>query len=229
MSKSIQVKNLSKIYRIGSADKEHDTFIDYLFHFNKNYQSQILKNISSLSNFKKNEESDNVLYALDNVSFEIKKGELYGVIGANGAGKSTLLKILSRITWPSSGEVQIQGKVASLLEVGTGFHLDLTGKENVYLNGTYLGMTKEIDDKYEEIVSFSNVGKFIDTPVKRYSTGMLMRLAFSVAAFLDTEVLLIDEVLAVGDASFQKSVLAKWTNYLKVVKLFFLLAIRFLH
>ena len=124
--------------------------------------------------------------------------------------KSTLLKILSRITWPSSGEVQIQGKVASLLEVGTGFHLDLTGKENVYLNGTYLGMTKkEIDDKYEEIVSFSNVGKFIDTPVKRYSTGMLMRLAFSVAAFLDTEVLLIDEVLAVGDASFQKKCLGK--------------------
>jgi lipopolysaccharide transport system ATP-binding protein len=144
------------------------------------------------------------------VSFEVKPGEVVGVIGKNGAGKSTLLKVLSRITYPTSGQVHLNGRVSSLLEVGTGFHPELTGRENVYLNGTILGMTRvEIDQKFEEIVEFSGISKFIDTPVKFYSSGMGVRLAFSVAAHLEPEILLIDEVLSVGDAAFQKKSLGK--------------------
>jgi lipopolysaccharide transport system ATP-binding protein len=149
-------------------------------------------------------------HALRNVSFELKKGEVLGIIGKNGAGKSTLLKILSQITKPSSGRIEINGRVASLLEVGTGFHPELTGRENIYLNGTILGMSrKEVKEKFDEIVAFSGVEKFIDTPVKHYSSGMYVRLAFAVAAHLEPEILIIDEVLAVGDAEFQKKCLGK--------------------
>ena len=150
------------------------------------------------------------LWALDDVSLEIKRGEVVGIVGHNGAGKSTLLKILSRVTKPTRGSAEINGRVGSLLEVGTGFHPELTGRENIYLNGAILGMRKaEIDRKFDEIVAFAEVEKFIDTPVKRYSSGMYVRLAFGVAAHLETEVLLVDEVLAVGDAQFQKKCFAK--------------------
>ena len=150
------------------------------------------------------------LWALKDVSFEVKRGEVVGIIGRNGAGKSTLLKILSRITKPTEGEVQIRGRIGSLLEVGTGFHPELTGRENIYLNGTILGMRKsEIDRKFDEIVAFSEIERFLDTPVKHYSSGMYMRLAFAVAAHLEAEILLVDEVLAVGDAQFQKKCLGK--------------------
>jgi lipopolysaccharide transport system ATP-binding protein len=149
-------------------------------------------------------------WALDNVSFEVKEGEVLGIIGRNGAGKSTLLKILSQVTTPTSGEIKVRGRIASLLEVGTGFHPDLTGRENVFLNGAILGMTKaEIRKKFDEIVDFSGVEEFIDTPVKRYSSGMYVRLAFAVAAHLEPEILIVDEVLAVGDAQFQKKCLGK--------------------
>jgi len=152
----------------------------------------------------------NCIWALDDVSFEIKHGDVIGIIGRNGAGKSTLLKILSRITKPTKGHAEIHGRVGSLLEVGTGFHPELTGRENIYLNGAILGMRKgEIDRKFDEIVAFAEVEKFIDTPVKRYSSGMHVRLAFAVAAHMETEILLVDEVLAVGDAEFQKKCLGK--------------------
>jgi len=150
------------------------------------------------------------MLALNDVSFEVKRGEVLGIIGRNGAGKSTLLKILSEVTSPTKGQVKIKGRVASLLEVGTGFHPELTGRENIYLNGAILGMTKkEIADKFDEIVAFAEVEKFIDTPVKRYSSGMYVRLAFAVAAHLEPEILIVDEVLAVGDAQFQKKCLGK--------------------
>ena len=149
-------------------------------------------------------------WALKEVSFEIKRGEVVGIIGRNGAGKSTLLKILSRITPPTSGRIRISGRVASLLEVGTGFHPELTGRENIFLNGAILGMTRaEIKSKFDEIVAFAEVEKFLDTPVKRYSSGMYVRLAFAVAAHLEPEILIVDEVLAVGDAEFQKKCLGK--------------------
>ncbi|PKP60030.1 ABC transporter ATP-binding protein [Candidatus Atribacteria bacterium HGW-Atribacteria-1] len=152
----------------------------------------------------------NTMWALKDVSFTVNKGEIVGIIGKNGAGKSTLLKLLTRITEPTSGEAIMRGRVASLLEVGTGFHGELTGRENIYLNGAILGMKKkEIDEKFDEIVEFSGVEKFIDTPVKRYSSGMYVRLAFAVAAHLEPEILLVDEVLAVGDAEFQKKCLGK--------------------
>jgi lipopolysaccharide transport system ATP-binding protein len=156
------------------------------------------------------------VWALKDVSFEIKRGEAVGIIGRNGAGKSTLLKILSRITEPSTGRVTIKGRVASLLEVGTGFHPELSGRENIYLNGTILGMTRvEIKQKFDEIVAFAEVEKYLDTPVKRYSSGMYVRLAFAVAAHLEPEILVVDEVLAVGDAQFQKKCLGKMGDVAK--------------
>src|SRR5213078_1642510 len=153
---------------------------------------------------------DDEIWALRGVSFEVKQGEILGIIGRNGAGKSTLLKILSRVTAPTSGEVRVKGRIASLLEVGTGFHPELTGRENVFLNGAIMGMTKaEIRKKFDEIVNFAGVERYMDTPVKRYSSGMYVRLAFAVAAHLETETLICDEVLAVGDAQFQKKCIGK--------------------
>jgi lipopolysaccharide transport system ATP-binding protein len=156
------------------------------------------------------ERRDHAIWALDGVSFELRRGEVLGLIGANGAGKTTLLKVLSRITEPTDGQVVLRGRVGSLLEVGTGFHPELTGRENVYLNGAILGMRKaEIDRRFDEIVDFSGIARFLDTPVKRFSSGMQVRLAFSVAAHLEPEILLVDEVLAVGDAEFQRRCLGK--------------------
>ena len=170
------------------------------------------KKLKKLTAFENNNDND-IVWALKDISFSIKVGEVVGVIGRNGAGKSTLLKILSQITNPTSGIAKINGRVASLLEVGTGFHPELTGRENIYLNGTILGMKKiEIDNKFDDIVEFSEVRKFIDTPVKRYSSGMRVRLAFAIAANLDPEILLIDEVLAVGDVDFQNKCLNKMEN-----------------
>ncbi len=165
---------------------------------------------------KKDYSSKEEFWALKDLNFQIEQGDRIGVIGRNGAGKSTLLKVLSRITEPSTGKISIKGRVASLLEVGTGFHPELTGRENIYLNGAILGMTrKEIKEKFNEIVSFAEIGKFLDTPVKRYSSGMYVRLAFAVAAHLDPEILIIDEVLAVGDAQFQRKSLGKMDDVSK--------------
>ena len=207
----ISVKNLSKSYRLGTLGTK--TFIEEISKigiFRKKetpVDPKVLeqfasggKSIEHLSGEEKNS-----FRALKDISFDIYPGEIIGVIGKNGAGKSTLLKILSRITEPTSGEAFLRGRVGSLLEVGTGFHPDLTGRENVYLSGTIHGLShKEIDDKFEGILGFSQLEQFIDTPVKRYSSGMYIRLGFAVAAFLEPEILIVDEVLAVGDASFQK-------------------------
>ncbi|HVY70241.1 MAG TPA: ABC transporter ATP-binding protein, partial [Verrucomicrobiae bacterium] len=209
---AISVEGLSKAYRIGLKDQQHETFLSAVAAWVKSPFTNF-REVRNLSRFDAPGESaarEDIFWALQNVSFDVKQGEAVAIIGRNGAGKSTLLKILSRITEPTQGRARIFGRVGSLLEVGTGFHPDLTGRENVYLNGTILGMKKrEIDAKFEEIVEFSGVEKFIDTPVKRYSSGMRVRLAFSVAAHLEPEILVIDEVLAVGDAEFQKRCLGK--------------------
>jgi len=206
---AIRAENLSKRYRIGSREPYkalRDTITDAMCVPFRAVASALNGRRSAASS----QPSDNIIWALKDVSFEIKQGEVVGVIGRNGAGKSTLLKILSRITEPTEGYAEIHGRVGSLLEVGTGFHPELTGRENIYLNGAILGMKKtEIDRKFDEIVAFAEVEKFIDTPVKHYSTGMSVRLAFSVAAHLEPEILLVDEVLAVGDAAFQKKCLGK--------------------
>lgn len=208
----IKVSNLSKAYRIGLKEQQHDTLGSLVASWVKSPLKNF-KKLKGLAEINLNDNNPDVFWALKDINFEVKRGEVLGIIGKNGAGKSTLLKILSRITEPSTGRVEIYGRVASLLEVGTGFNPELTGRENVYLNGTILGMTrKEIDRKFDEIVEFSGVEKFIDTPVKRYSSGMKVRLAFSVAAHLDPEVLIIDEVLAVGDAEFQKKCLGKMSD-----------------
>lgn len=207
---AITVENLSKCYRIGLKEQMHETFGGALGAWLKS-PFENLKKLKNLTRFNPGEpESDDLIWALKDVSFTVKPGEVIGIIGRNGAGKSTLLKILSRIVEPTSGRALINGRVASLLEVGTGFHPELTGRENIYLNGAVLGMTKqEINAKFDDIVSFAEIGKFLDTPVKRYSSGMAVRLAFAVAAHLDPEILLIDEVLAVGDIGFQKKCLGK--------------------
>ena len=206
---AIEANNLSKRYRIGLKEEIHDTFVSSAISWLKSPFSNYRK-VHSLSSFSDNGETDDVIWALKDVSFNVRRGEVLGIIGKNGAGKSTLLKILCRITEPTSGQAQVYGKIASLLEVGTGFHPELTGRDNVYLNGTILGMTRtEINKKFDEIVAFSGIEKFIETPVKRYSSGMRVRLAFAVAAHLDPEILLIDEVLAVGDSEFQEKCLGK--------------------
>lgn len=200
----IQIENLSKKYRIGIEKKYYslrDT-IEGLLH----QPQQLLKSINS----NPNELADDEIWALKDVNLSVSSGEVLGIIGANGAGKSTLLKIISRITPPTTGEIKLRRKVASLLEVGTGFHQELTGRENIFLNGSILGMKrKEIKNKFDNIVEFAAVEKFIDTPVKHYSSGMYVRLAFAIAAFLESEILIIDEVLAVGDAHFQKKSISR--------------------
>jgi lipopolysaccharide transport system ATP-binding protein len=203
----VSVTNLTKKYRIGLKEERYDKLSEKLTYLLMS-PFRKLKEIRSLSNLEKNESSIHV--ALKNINLKVNKGEIVGIIGRNGAGKSTILKILSRVTSPTSGDYTIIGRVASLLEVGTGFHPELTGRENVYLNGTILGMKKkEVDNKFNSIVSFSGVESFIDTPIKRYSSGMRVRLAFAVAAHLEPDVLIIDEVLAVGDNEFQKKCLGK--------------------
>lgn len=207
MATVIEVKGLSKKYRIGKAEKRADTITGTLV----NALKSPLRNLRQIGNLSRlDRDEDSVFWALRDVSFEVKQGEVLGIIGHNGAGKSTLLKILSRITEPTAGEVRISGRVAALLEVGTGFHPELTGRENIYMNGTILGMRKkEIDTRLDEIVAFSGVETYLDTPVKFYSSGMRVRLGFSVAAHLEPEILIIDEVLAVGDAEFQSKCLGK--------------------
>lgn len=204
---AIEVKNLSKIYRIGLKEQKQETLTGAVIEALKKPVRNFRK-IKNLQNGHHN--GEDVFWALKDVSFTLQKGEILGIIGSNGAGKSTLLKLLSRITYPSAGKIECRGKVASLLEVGTGFNPELTGRENVYLNGTILGLSKkEIDERFADIVEFSGIEKFIETPVKRYSSGMKVRLAFAVAAHLDPEVLIIDEVLAVGDADFQRKCIGK--------------------
>ena len=207
---AIKVENLSKIYRLGeigtgtiSRDME------------RWFKTKVLKQEDPFlkigeTNDRANKGKSDIVYSLQDINFEIQQGDAVGIIGRNGAGKSTLLKILSRVTTPTTGRINIKGRVASLLEVGTGFHPELTGRENIYLNGAILGMRKrEIDRKLDEIIDFSGVERYIDTPVKRYSSGMYVRLAFAVAAHLESEILIVDEVLAVGDAEFQKKCLGK--------------------
>ncbi|MEA1901790.1 MAG: ABC transporter ATP-binding protein [Thermodesulfobacteriota bacterium] len=218
---AIKVDNISKVYRIGAKEELHDSFggalVDLIKSPLKNYRKyRSLYKFDDIKPGRNDNPTSNpsdIIWALNDISFQQKKGEVLGIIGRNGAGKSTLLKILSRITDPTSGRVEIRGKISSLLEVGTGFHKELTGRDNVYLNGTILGMKKkEVDRKFDEIVDFSGVEKFIDTPVKRYSSGMKVRLAFSVAAHMEPDILIIDEVLAVGDAVFQQKCLGKMSE-----------------
>ena len=207
---AISVENLSKRYRIGVRNQRRDTLVGNAIEA-LSAPLRNLKRLARLSRFDENEDDrPDVVWAVRDVSFDVEPGEVVGVIGRNGAGKSTLLKLLTRIAVPTSGEAVINGHVSSLLEVGTGFHPELTGRENVYLNGAVLGMTRrEISRKFDEIVDFSGVERFIETPVKRYSSGMKVRLAFSVAAHLEPEILLVDEVLSVGDWEFQKKCLGK--------------------
>jgi lipopolysaccharide transport system ATP-binding protein len=219
----IQVENLSKHYVLGKNGNSeglrhviHDALTAPLRRWQNRPASYSEPNIGKNGSLPLNQKPATDFWALKDVSFEIKQGEVVGVIGRNGAGKSTLLKILSRITEQTEGRVEITGRVASLLEVGTGFHPELTGRENVFLNGAILGMTRsEIRKKFDEIVAFAEVEKFLDTPVKRYSSGMYVRLAFAVAAHLEPEILIVDEVLAVGDAQFQKKCLGKMKDIAK--------------
>lgn len=208
----IQAKGLSKQYVIGARQKRHNTLGDHI----AETMSAPFRSLASTFNRSKKSEAGEMIWALEDISFDVRQGEVIGVIGRNGAGKSTLLKILSRITEPTKGHVDIRGRIACLLEVGTGFHPELTGRENIYLNGAILGMRRhEIVRKFDEIVSFAEIDRFLDTPVKRYSTGMYMRLGFAVAASLDPEILIVDEVLAVGDAAFQKKCLGRMAGVAK--------------
>lgn len=209
----VRIEGLSKQYKIGAQQKNHRSLRDHLVSSLKSLWSRnghgILPKKAGSGEFERIAASG-TFWALQDVSFEVKQGETVGIIGRNGAGKSTLLKLLSRITEPTRGRIELDGRVAALLEVGTGFHSELTGRENIYLNGTILGMKRaDITRQLDEIVAFAEVEQFIDTPVKRYSSGMTLRLAFAVAAHLNPEILIIDEVLAVGDAAFQKKCLGK--------------------
>jgi len=210
----ITVENLSKRYLIGHQADTHSHYIAFRDVIARGVR-EFVRKTADMIHGRQIVQGDEVekFWALKDVSFEVKQGEVLGIIGRNGAGKSTLLKILSRITDPTEGRVVLRGRVASLLEVGTGFHNELTGRENIYLNGAILGMSQgEIKRKFDEIVAFAEVEQLLDTPVKRYSSGMYVRLAFSVAAHLEPELLVIDEVLAVGDAAFQKKCLGKMSD-----------------
>ncbi len=203
MKPIVRVQNLSKQYLLGEREAGYGTLRETII-------DALRLPLRRLRRHNGNASKDHTIWALNDVNFEVNRGEIVGIIGRNGAGKSTLLKILSRITEPTQGRVELYGRIASLLEVGTGFHPELTGRENIFLNGTILGMSRtEIKRKFNEIVEFAEIEKFLDTPVKRYSSGMYVRLAFAVAAHLDPEILLVDEVLAVGDAAFQKKCLDK--------------------
>ena len=209
MRTAIIVENLSKQYRlgqIGTGTISHD--LNRWWHRIRGKEDPYLK--IGVSNDRTSTGGSNYVWALEDINFEVKEGEVLGIIGKNGAGKSTLLKILSKVTGPTTGSIKARGRIASLLEVGTGFHPELTGRENIYLNGTILGMTrKEVKKKLDEIVDFAGVARYLDTPVKRYSSGMMVRLGFAVAAHLEPEILIVDEVLAVGDAEFQKKAVGK--------------------
>jgi lipopolysaccharide transport system ATP-binding protein len=215
MSSVIKVENLSKQYRlgeIGTGSISHD--LNRWWHTVRGKEDPYLK-IGETNDRSKKGESEYV-WSLKDINFEIEQGDAVGIIGRNGAGKSTLLKILSRVTGPTTGSLKVKGRIASLLEVGTGFHPELSGRENIFLNGAILGMRKhEIQRKFDEIVDFSGVERYIDTPVKRYSSGMYVRLAFAVAAHLESEILIVDEVLAVGDAEFQRKCLGKMNDVSK--------------
>ena len=205
---AVQVRGLGKKYRIGALEEGRrtlrETLTDSLAAPFRKAASLLSGNASGAAGMEEE------IWALKDISFDVPRGQVLGIIGKNGAGKSTLLKVLSRITEPTEGVIEIRGRVGSLLEVGTGFHPELTGRENVYLNGAILGMTRvEIDAKFDEIVAFAEVERFLDTPVKHYSSGMYVRLAFAVAAHLEPEILVVDEVLAVGDAAFQQKCLGK--------------------
>lgn len=210
---AIRCQSVGKRYRLGQRERYkalRDTLTDVIY-----APFRLVRSVFQKAE-RRDGNGDSILWALKDVSFEVNRGEVVGIIGRNGAGKSTLLKILSRITKPTEGQVEIHGRVGSLLEVGTGFHPELTGRENIYLNGSILGMKKvEINRKFDEIVAFAEVEDFIDTPVKRYSSGMYVRLAFAVAAHLEPEILVVDEVLAVGDAKFQKKCLGKMGDVAK--------------
>jgi lipopolysaccharide transport system ATP-binding protein len=208
-SLAIKVSGIGKAYRIGLEEEKHDTIGALIGSWIKSPISNF-RRLRQLSKIQPGSNDSDIFWAVKEISFEVRRGEVIGIIGRNGAGKSTLLKILSRVTDPTTGEIDMYGRVASLLEVGTGFNPELTGRENVFLNGTILGMTKkEVENKFDEIIKFSGVRKFIDTPIKRYSSGMKVRLAFAVAAHLDPEILIIDEVLAVGDFEFQNKCINK--------------------
>jgi len=216
MSETIlKIENLSKQYRLGTVGTgtlSHD--LNRWWHKVRGKEDPFLK--IGDTNDRATKGTSDYVWALKDINIEVQKGEVLGIIGKNGAGKSTLLKILSKVTGPTTGSIKSKGRIASLLEVGTGFHSELTGKENIYLNGAILGMTKaEINAKYDEIVEFSGCERYIDTPVKRYSSGMTVRLAFAVAAFLEPDILVIDEVLAVGDAEFQKKAIGKMQDISK--------------
>ncbi|MEK7116759.1 MAG: ABC transporter ATP-binding protein [Patescibacteria group bacterium] len=208
----IEIRNISKKYNIAHQRGGYVALRDVLMNVLKSPFYFLKSKAKQVAGFEKKEE----FWALKDVNFSVQKGEVVGIIGANGAGKSTLLKILSQITPPTEGEIILRGRVGSLLEVGTGFHPELTGRENIFLNGAILGMKKkEIAQKFDEIVEFAGIGKFLDTPVKYYSSGMYVRLAFSVAAYMEPDILIIDEVLAVGDAEFQKKCLGKMEEITK--------------
>jgi lipopolysaccharide transport system ATP-binding protein len=211
---ALKVESLYKQYRLGVIGA--DTLKEDIKLTLAKLRGKSLSDIYNIDSNDRMVGDSEYVWALQNINFEVKKGEILGIIGKNGAGKSTLLKILSKVTGPTKGSIKVNGRIASLLEVGTGMHPELTGRENIFLNGAILGMTKkEIKTKLDEIVEFSGIGKYLDTPVKRYSSGMKVRLGFAVAAHLDPEILIVDEVLAVGDAEFQKRCIGKMNDVSK--------------
>ena len=216
MTPVIQIENVSKLYKLGFYGA--DTFRDEVLNFFARLRGKPAVNsiVGASNNLNDNDSDSDYVWALKDINLTVNQGDIVGIIGKNGAGKSTLLKILSKITTPTTGSIKIRGRIASLLEVGTGMHQELTGRENIFLNGAILGMTKhEIRTKLDEIIDFAGIAKYIDTPIKRYSSGMRVRLGFAIAAHLEPEILIVDEVLAVGDAEFQKRAIGKMQDISK--------------